>query len=451
MATLPVGATDTGRSATAVTLPVPLRRMSTGVRQLWATTPGRLGATRIALVVLILLTGALGAAAAQVRLDATRAIARQRERASSATIEAYRDLADADATAAAGFLPGSAAGFDRIRFEEDIQRAAASLATATASSRGDTLALDRISDITASLTVYAALVERAAGSGRAGSSGGAEMAGASELMQSTILRRAEALQRDQASQLDAQYERAATPPFLSACLGLALVTLGALVLAQVWLFLRTRRIVNVGLAAATAAVLGLALWWSMALVASQHHLDRSQRHSRSVSDALGQAQIAARQARTSELLALGAGPESAVAHHEQFSARLSRLSRDGGAGGALGAARHLTSTEEGSALVLAAVRQVDAWPSAHAHLRRASEDGRQGEAVALAAGLAAEDFDRLDLTLAHAVAGERDAFRDGIDAAQHALRGLAGGTALLAITAAAGASRGIGRRLEEYR
>ncbi len=421
-----------------------MRRGATRAVEAWATTPGQLRAARVLSVLLILVTGGLATYGGGVRIQATRDIATRSEPVSSDAIEAYRSLADADVTAAAGFLPGAPAA-DRERYEQDIERAAASLARAAARTGGEGLTLDRISDITAALPVYTGLVERA----RAGRAGGSDMEQASELMQSTLLRRAQALQRDEARRLSDRYERAAFVPRFA--LGCGLATLSLLLVVQVRLFRRTRRILNVGLAVATVLIVGLMLWWALALSVSQNDLADSRRHSRSVTDALGQAQIAARQARSSEILALVVDPGRAAIHDEQFTARAQRLARDDGAGGALGAARHLSSTPDGPALVEAAVLQTRTWLTQHAQVRRLTGQDGDDQAVAVAVGPAAAAFDQLDTTLARAVDGEQAAFQKDITSSRRALQGLLTGTVLLALAAAACVSRGIGQRLEEYR
>lgn len=415
----------------------------------WATTPGRLRAARALLVLLILLTGGLGGYGGSVRGDATHDIAMRSEPVSSDVIDAYQRLADADVMAAAGFLQGSPASAARERYEVDVERAAASLALVAGRSGGQPLTLDRVSDITASLTRYTAMVAAARAASGSGSTGGSEFEKASALMQSTLLRRAEALQRDQAEQLVGQYERAAGLPVLALSCGL--VTLAILLVVQVRLFRMTRRILNVGLVAATVTIVGLTLWWALAFSISGGHLASARRHSRSATDALGQAQIAARQARSSEILALLVEPGSAGFHEEQFAGRAQRLSRDRGAGGALGAARRLSSSSQGPALIEAAVSQAGTWITAHDQARRLRDEGRHDEAVGIAVGPAAAAFDQLDTTLAAAVAAEQAALRDDVDSSGRALSGLVAGAALLALAAATCAARGIGKRMEDYR
>ncbi len=426
-----------GRSA------APWRRLAARALAVRATTPGRLRATRAMAVLLILLTGGLGAYGGAVRGDATRDIATRGEPVSSDVMDAYRQLADADVMAAAGFLPGSPAAATRDRYEADIERAATSLALAAGRSGGQPLARDRVSDISGALSRYTGLVASA-------QAGGSEFEEASALMQSTLLRRAEALQRDQAGQLASQYDRAAGLPVVA--LGFGLVTMAVLLVVQVRLFRTTRRILNVGLVTATVAIVGLTLWWALAFSVSGEHLASARRHSRSATEALGQAQIATRQARASEILALlVVEPRRVSFHEEQFSARTQRLARDDGAGGALGAARQLSSSSEGPALVEAAITQAQTWITAHDQARQLRSDGRRDQAVATAVGPAAAAFDQLDTTLAAAVAAEQAALRHDVDRSRGALRAAMAGTVLLALAAATCAARGIGKRMEDYR
>ena len=414
------------------------------------TTPGRLRLARGLLVVLLLGTAALGADAARARGDIARDIQTRTEPVGTAAIEAYRYLAAADAAAVAEFLPGSPSSpEDLARYDDSITRAAAGLASAGIQSGGRGLDADRISDLVAALPVYTALVERARTAQRTGATGSAEMQQASGLLQSTLLRRAQALQRDQSSRLADQHRQAvAVPRPLLVSGGVSLV---GLLVVQLLLFRRTRRVLNVGLVATTVAVLAAATWWIAAASASQDHLARSRRHSEAATEALGQAQIAARQARASEILALVADPAAAPAYDQEFAARADRLARNDGAGGALGAARRLASDPAARDLVETSVRQARVWMATHRLVQQRSTSGQRDEAVALAVGEGARTFDDLDATLSRAVAGERAALRREMDAARRALGGLAVGTGLLGLVAAAATARGIGTRLEEYR
>jgi hypothetical protein len=172
-----------------------------------------------------------------------------------------------------------------------------------------------------------------------------------------------------------------------------------------------------------------------------------------VSDALGPAQIAALQARSVESLGLVA--LTVVATEPDFDARMQRLARNNGAGGALGAARRFVTDQEGRALVEAAVREALGYTSAHKQVRELDDRGEYTKAVEAAVNAhkasAATAFDRLSLALKIAVDHERTAFGSEIDRVQSRLTGLPTGTGVLAFVATVGVVLGVRQRLEEYR
>lgn len=430
-----------------------IRRQLERIELEWSQTPGKLRLARALLVFVCLLTGLVAATSVRVRADAQREIDRRTGPLSSNAIETYRSLADADATVATEFLLGRNELSDlRARYDADIGRAASSLARAGTQAGEQGLTAARIADISALLPIYTGLVEQARANHSRGSSEGVpSLRQASDLMQSTILRRAEALMRNETKRLDSQYERAGSVPVSALVLGA--VNLAVLLSVQVLLFFKTRRVFNAGLLASTAAVLGVLLWGMMVFSMSHQDLERSHQHSQSVTDGLGQAQIASLQARGSEVLSLLAVDSGS--YEQGFSARMARLSRNDGAGGALGVARSFAKDGERRASVEAAVVEARAWLTAHGRVSLLRDAKRYEEAVALAVGNdragSATAFNQLDTTLATAVALERTAFDRDIGQSQGALAGLPAGTVLLACVSAAGAARGIGQRLEEYR
>lgn len=422
----------------------------------WHTTPGKLRMTMMVLVLGVLLSGGVGAYAAGVRAEATRDIAERIEPLNADVTTLYRSLAAADATVTSGFLSGTVEPSElRVRYDNQITEATARLAQAGAQAGEDVLTIDRIADIDAELPVYTGLIERARANNRQGLPlGVAYLRRASELMQNSILPEAEELQRRQADRLDEAYRRAESVPV--AALTVCAMSLAGLIWAQVFLFRRTHRIFNIGLVAATGTMLVGLLWWTLTGVISAGYLQGSLRHSQSVSDALGPAQIAALQARATESLALVARNGDAI--EDDFDAQLQLLARDQGAGGALGAARKFATgqedtNQESEKLVQTAINAAFDYREAHKDVvRRLDADGdyRQAVDAALRAG-PASTFDRLSSALTAAVEHERTEFRGDIARAQSWPTGLTVGTAALALAAAVGVVLGVRRRLEEYR
>ena len=419
----------------------------------WDTTPGRIRVTMVVLVLGVLLSGGIGAYAADARAEAARDIEERIEPLNADVTTLYQSLAAADATVTSGFLSGTLEPSDvRARYDGQIADATARLAQAGAQADADRVTADRIADIAAQLPVYTGLIERARANNRQGYPLGlAYLRSASELMQSSILPEALELQRTQADKLDDAYPRAEAVPVVA--LAACAVSLAGLVWAQLFLFRRTHRVFNIGLVAATGTVLVGLLWWTVTGVQSAGYLQESSGHSQPVSDALGPAQIAALQARATESLTLVARDGGAT--ENDFDAQMLLLARDEGAGGALGAARRLATDQEGRALVETAIGEAVGYREAHEEVRQLDADGEYGRAVAAAlrpdpaSGLTT--FDRLESALTDAVEYEREEFQSDINRAQGWLTGLAVGIGALALAAAVGVVLGVRSRLEEYR
>lgn len=415
----------------------------------WETTPGRLRVSRLVLVLGILLAGSVGLFAANARVDTTREIAEQLEPLNAHVTTLYRSLADADTTVAAGFLAGRVEPREvRARYDQDLDLATANLGQAGIETGGEQASADRIIDITRQLPIYTGLVERARANNRQGLAVGvAYLRLASDLMQHRILPQAAELQRRQAARLDDAYGRVRELPVIAmvAC-GVSLV---GLIWAQVFLFQRTRRVFNIGLVAASAAVLTGLVWWTAAMAASAGPLNASHRHSQSVSEALGSAQISALQARTAESLGLA---RTGTATELDFDDRMRRLARDGGA---LGTAREMATDQLGRDLVEEAVRKASSYSAAHDKVRQLDDNAQYAQAVEVAVrtgqNSAATAFDQLDKALMKAVDHERGAFGSDIHHAEGMLTGLPLATGVFAVAAAVAAALGIRQRLEEYR
>jgi hypothetical protein len=431
----------------------PVQVVGRGSRYDWDTTPGRLRVAVIILVFGVLLAGGVGVYTALARMSAIGAIAGNLEPLNATVTTLYRSLADADATVAAGFLSGGVEPSElRTRYGGDLVAAADSLAKAGTQAEGEMVTATLIDDITIQLPMYSGLVERARVNNRQGLPVGvAYLRRASELMQNSILPEAAELQQRQATRLRVAYQQAGSLALVA--LAAAGATLAGLIWAQVFLFNRTHRVFNIGLVAATGAVIAGLVWWTVVGVASANSLARAFGHSRSVSDALGPAQIAALQARAFESLELVDRNGEAI--EPDFVARMQRLARDDGTGGALGAAKQFATDQTGSALVAAAVDGTREYARAHQEVRRLDNAGDYTKAVDIAVNThqtsAAAAFDRLTATLNTAIKHERGAFGTDMDHARGWLTGLPIGIGGLALGAAVGVVLGVRQRLEEYR
>lgn len=419
----------------------------------WNTTPGRLRVAQIVLVLGVLLAGGVGVYAAVAQVNTTRDIAEYLEPLNANVTTLYRSLADADATVAAGYLSGGVEPTEiRTRYARDLVDATASLAQAGTQAEGEVVTAKRIADITTQLPTYTGLVERARANNRQDFPVGvAYLRSASELMQNSILPEAAELQQRQAARLDDAYRRVGSVPIVA--LAACGVSLAGLIWAQVFLFQRTHRVFNIGLVLASTVIITGLMWWTVAGMASANSLTGALGHSRSVSDALAPAQIAALQARALESLELVNRNGDAI--EPEFDARMQLLARNNGAGGALGAAKQFATDQQGKALVQAAIDDAHSYATAHKEVRRLDNVGEYTKAVDTALNThqasAAAAFDRLTAALSTAIGYERGAFTKDVDHARGSLTGLPIGTGGLTLGAAAGVALGVRQRLEEYR
>jgi hypothetical protein len=419
----------------------------------WGTMPGILRMVRVVLVLGVLLGGVVAVYTAIARANITRDIAERLEPLNANATTLYRSLADADATVAAGYLSGGVEPNElRTHYGRDMVTATAALAQAGTQTGGEVVTAKRIADITTQLPIYAGLVERARANNRQGLVVGVSyLRRASELMRNSILPEAAELQQRQAARLDDAYRRAGSVPIVALVSGA--LSLAGLIWAQIFLFRRTHRVFNIGLIAASGAVIAGLVWWAVAGVASASSLAGALGHSRSVSDALAPAQIAALQARALESLELVDRYGDAI--EPGFEAQMQRLARYDGAGGALGAAHQFATDQQSKALVQAAIGRAREYATAHQEVRRLDDIGEFTKAVNAAVNThqasAATAFDQLARALKAAVEYERGAFGEDIARSRGWLTGLPVGTGMLAVASAAGVALGVRQRLEEYR
>jgi hypothetical protein len=402
----------------------------------WDTTPGKLRVARIILVLGILLAGSVAVLDANARVDTTRDIAEHLEPLNANATTLYRSLADADATVALAFLSGGVEPAElRQQYEQDRDLASDGLRKAAAHIGEEPGTVSMIAGISRELPVYSGYVERVRANNRQGNTaaGRAYLGLASELMKNSILPQAAELQRQQATQLNDAYRRAESVPVVA--IAACVVSLAGLIWAQVFVFRRTHRVVNLGLAAASGAVLVGLVWWTAAGVASAAALQGSHRHIQSVSDALGPAQVAALRARAIETNRL---VFSGTATEKDFTNQLGLLEKS------LGAAQQFHPDQEAQSLMAAAANDARSYATAHA---AASADPTSADPAS-----ATTAFRQLDSALTTVVDHERTAFSDDIQRARDWwLVGLPWGTGLLALAAAVGVALGIRQRLEEYR
>ncbi|MFI6205125.1 hypothetical protein ACIBAI_01825 [Streptomyces sp. NPDC051041] len=420
------------------------------------TEPGRLRLIGALLALLVVSFGAVAAWQTTTRAAAAGDVLDGSQPLSSDAADVYRSLADANTAASSGFLVGGqgARAFDD-RYEEDLRTAAAKLVKAAAGSDPGSPSAETITRLNRLLLEYKGLVERARTYNRQGFPvGGAYLRYADETMRKSMLPAAEDLYRRENQRLRADYADATAPP--RAALALGVLALAALAWAQHRTYRRTNRVLNPGLAAATAATAAALLWLAAGHGVARAGLDDSYDHAVRSLDVLHDARVASLRARGNEnltLVARGAetvkvGGETVDAYDHEFRKDMDALGRG------LARARELADDQAGEQPVARALGDVTEWRERHASARAEDENGNYQQALGRvigAEGTTGECFDRVDGRLARALDHEENEFEQAAGDGRDAMAGLPAGVAVLTVLGAAGAVLGIGRRLSEYR
>ncbi|MEV6317026.1 hypothetical protein [Streptomyces sp. NPDC051776] len=465
--------------------PAPVRRTAWAegtdrLRAAATTEPGRLRIIGAILAALVVVFGATTAWQVSERAEAAEDVARRSQPLSADAASIYRSLADADTTAAEGFLTGGQWPREvRERYERDIGTASALLVKAAAASDSSDPAGRHVRTLNEQLPVYTGLIEQARANGLQGLPlGGAYLRHANDRMRSELLPAARALYDAETDRLGSDYDDAGAWPWLA--LGSGAAALAALVWAQRRDFRRTNRVFNPGLVAATAAAAIVLLWLATAHTLAWSGLTSSYEEGARSLRVLNEARIASLQARGDESLTLMARGAVLNADGEDFyeagyRSAMNRLAGSAGGGdegkgdaerggdgkgggqdgkALLGTAASLSDDREGSAPVAASADAVRDWRSLHRKARATDDNGEYEKALRKVIGsgdTTGRQFDRIDASLRKALAHEQREFADAAGAGRSALTGLAPGAVVITLLGAVGALLGIGRRLSEYR
>ncbi|MFE1322705.1 hypothetical protein [Kitasatospora phosalacinea] len=438
-------------------VPVPAGRLSGPVARLRSaarTPPGRLRTAVAVLVALALLFGVTAAWQSAERAAAARQLASRSEPLSQDAAEIYRSLADADATAAAGFLMASAEPPEvRRRYQDDLATAARLIPQAAARSGASADAQRQLAALGEQLPRYAGLVETARAINREGLPlGGAYLRYASNYLQTTLLPTAQRIADGEAAALDEDYDAAAAVPWAALVLGVLL--LAALGRYQVVLFRRTNRVFNPGLLTASAAVLAALAWTAVGTVSAGTGLHEARTRGIDPLRELNRVRVAALQAHTAENLDLvSRGATEAFKDRWDALARtLTASARDTGSVAGLLA----DPPERARQQLTEARRWFDEWQRRHAEAAQLDAEGRYEEALAKTLAPGRDDtaeaaFNAAGQQWERAGRAEQAAFDAAAGGIDGTLAVQAAATALLAALAVGGTVRGLGRRLAEYR
>ncbi|MFF2626503.1 hypothetical protein ACFVUN_12115 [Kitasatospora griseola] len=430
--------------------PGPVARL----RRAAATPPGRLRAAGAVLAALVLLFGAVAVWQSAHRSRAAGQVVSVGGPLSQDAAEIYRRLADADATAAAGFLlAGNEPAEVRARYQDDLATAARLLAEAAGRSGDSAESQSALAELNRQLPRYAGLVETARAVDRQGLPlGGAYLRYASDLMQGTVLPQAQRLADAESAGLDADYRTAGAVPWTALALGV--LALAALVRYQVLLFRRTNRVFNPGLLGGSLAVLAALLWLLAGTATASGDLAGSRSYGTRPLRELDQVRITALQAHTAEnldLVARGASDK----YTKQWDGLAAALDADVRTPGSV--TRLVAGADPATIGPLTdAATAYRQWQDRHKDAAAKNSAGDYEAALqrTLTAGgadTADAAFRAADGKWAAAAQTEQDAFARRAGGVDGVLAGQAVAAGVLSVLGAAAVLRGIGRRLAEYR
>lgn len=430
---------------------VPGARLPAVVSAAVRTPPGRLRLAGLVLAVLALGFGALTAWQVSERVQAADRVVKHSQRLSQDAAEIYRSLAAADTTAATGFLlAGDEPQAVRDQYQGDLTTASQLLTEAAALTTTASGSQHWVTQLAEQLPEYAGLVETARADNRIGLPlGAAYLRYASGQMQDQLLPTAQHLVKAEDQQLDRDHADATAPPW--GAYGLALVALAALARYQVLLARRTNRVFNLGLVGATAALLGALAWLLVGGLSAAHALTVGRTAGALPLRALDLARTAVLQARTAENLDLVARGASTT-YADQWKAVTAKLA---GPGGELARARSIAPPQAAGALGQAQ-SLFAVWTARHQAAAASNTAGDYDTALKDTVSATGTDtseaaFSALDQQLGRAADAEETRFQQAAGGVGGRFAVLAWGVAGLAVLAAVGVVRGIGRRVAEYR
>ncbi|MFE3545140.1 hypothetical protein ACFXK0_19445 [Nocardia sp. NPDC059177] len=421
------------------------------MRSFAQSSPGRLVAAGLVLMVLCVAAGAMTSTIVRDRQQALGVLLDDTEPDAHSANHLYSSLSIADAAASTAFIAG---GLEpqavRDRYTQAIGEAAAELVAQSGhlsvEEAADPHGTDRRlrTGIATGLPVYTGLIETARANNRNGYPvGAAYLSEASHQMQTTLLPMAEELETHRIDAVTAAQHRHVQPPWPA--IVLLVVALAALVWVQVELARRSRRFFNMGLLISTAALALTLLWTVVAGSLSAIAMINCRDQGAVPAARLAESRILVQQARSAEMVKL-VRRDATGDYDRTFDVNAARLTEllDG-----------YPDDAPARAEVAAARAALTRWQSAHARMNDTLARGDFVGAAAVATGPSAADstaqVDAIDRALTEASAAARDTLRSKVSQATDVLSFLGPGALVLGIAAAAGVGLGLWPRLREYR
>ncbi|MFI5804521.1 hypothetical protein [Streptomyces sp. NPDC051561] len=420
------------------------------------TEPGRLRVIGAVLALLVLAFGAATAWQVSDRSAAADDVVSRSQPLSADAASIYRSLADADTSAASGFLAGAQEPRSVTeKYDKDIAEASRLLVKAAANTDGSSTSGQEIAKLNQQLPRYTGLIERARANNRQGLPlGGAYLRYANEQMSTQLLPAAKRLYDAETKRLYRDLDDASSWPY--AALAVGVLALGALGWSQRRNYLRTHRVFNHGLLGASVASVAVLLWLAVGHAVAASDLDDSRKNGQESLKVLSDARINSLQARANENLTLVSRGAVTTADNKdkyevEYASNMAALVQR------LDDAKRLADNNEGRTPVGQAVTSVGNWKTRHGEARTHDDLGDYKKALDKVIGegpgseSTGETFAQVDKALEQALNWEQREFTEAAESGRGALSGLTIGALVLAVLAAGAALLGIGRRLAEFR
>ncbi|MBB5914197.1 hypothetical protein BJY24_003064 [Nocardia transvalensis] len=420
---------------------------TTELRSFANSSPAKLIAVGLLLLIMCLVAGVVTSSEVSGRQHALDHLLDESEPDANSAQRLYASLSVADAAAGTAFISG---GLEpepvRDQYSQAIGQASAELVAQSNSggTRSDDPDAQFRTGIATELPVYTGLIETARANNREGHPvGAAYLSEASNLMQTVMLPMARELQEHRSDAITATQRHHVQPPW--AAIVLPILTLGALIAAQLFLARRWQRLFNPGLLLASGTLVILLAWTVVAGSLSAVSTTTGRDDGAIPTSELTESRILTQQARAAETLKLVRRDASGDYDHT-FDLSISKLTM---------LLTQYPREVPGSGDVTTARGALDRWNKAHQRMNDALGRGDFLGASAVAIGPDADgataSVDALDNALGDGISDTRNTLRGEISDAARSLDLLSPGALFLAVVAAAAVVAGLWPRLREYR
>jgi hypothetical protein len=415
------------------------------------STPAALWLALCSLVIALLAFGALGVRVVTERQAAVDTVRSEGAPLVFATESLYVALADADAAASTAFLE---AGLEpqelRDRYDEDVAQAGRELAEIGRSTVLPDDAHEALAVLNQRLPTYTAYIESARANNRLGFPvGTAYQRRASDVMQHELLPAATSLYEASARHLDGGHRSGSQRDAEVAVVVAGVVVIALLAGVHVFVTVRTRRLLNVGLIGTAVIVLAVCTWTSVGLQSQRDALTRSQNEGSDPLLELSTARILALRSMSDENLDLieRGTNEADMADFDSVTASVAGSEAKPGL---------LDQAVEGAVDEAAAARlsKLDAlhgqFLAAHDRVRALTADDYR-KAIAAAVTIEAPASATLDKAFQREIAISRSKLAERADVAADDLRDVEYVIFLAALIGVAAVAAGLWPRIREYR